>query len=80
MLPASRSCNKHELQKLRALFREARLGLRQSYAGLQALDPTTVEIVAVHDGSRPFVTPEEIAQTVEAAELRWRCDPGSAAR
>lgn len=29
---------------------------------------TGAEIVAVHDGVRPFVTPDEIDQTVEAAE------------
>jgi 2-C-methyl-D-erythritol 4-phosphate cytidylyltransferase len=36
--------------------------------GLKAVRAATAEIVAVHDGVRPFVTPEEIAQTVEAAE------------
>jgi 2-C-methyl-D-erythritol 4-phosphate cytidylyltransferase len=37
--------------------------------GLQAVREATVEIVAVHDGVRPFVTPAEIARTVEAATL-----------
>ena len=36
--------------------------------GLQAVDAEAVEIVAVHDGVRPFVTPEEISRTVEAAK------------
>ncbi len=36
--------------------------------GLQAVQAETTEIVAVHDGVRPFVTPDEIARTVEAAE------------
>lgn len=35
--------------------------------GLQAVREATAEIVAVHDGVRPFVTPEEICRTVEAA-------------
>ncbi len=35
--------------------------------GLLAVRETTAEIVAVHDGVRPFVTPDEIARTVVAA-------------
>src|SRR5256885_7927812 len=38
------------------------------WRGLQALDADDVEIVAVHDGVRPFVTPEEIDRTVREAE------------
>jgi 2-C-methyl-D-erythritol 4-phosphate cytidylyltransferase len=37
------------------------------WRGLQAIRPATAEIVAVHDGVRPFVTPDEISRTVEAA-------------
>jgi 2-C-methyl-D-erythritol 4-phosphate cytidylyltransferase len=36
--------------------------------GLQAIRAATAEIVAVHDGVRPFVTVEEIEHTVEAAK------------
>jgi 2-C-methyl-D-erythritol 4-phosphate cytidylyltransferase len=35
--------------------------------GLQAIRAATAEIVAVHDGVRPFVTVEEIENTIEAA-------------
>lgn len=35
--------------------------------GLQTVREATAEIVAVHDGVRPFVTPEEITRTVAAA-------------
>ena len=38
------------------------------WRGLRALDADDVEIVAVHDGVRPFVTPEEIDRTVREAE------------
>jgi 2-C-methyl-D-erythritol 4-phosphate cytidylyltransferase len=38
------------------------------WRGLQALADEDVEIVAVHDGVRPFVTPEEIDRTVREAE------------
>ena len=36
--------------------------------GLQAVDAGSAEIVAVHDGVRPFVMPEEISRTVAAAK------------
>ena len=36
--------------------------------GLMAIRSASAGIVAVHDGVRPFVTPEEIAGTVAAAE------------
>lgn len=35
--------------------------------GLQAIRAVTAEVVAVHDGVRPFVTVEEIENTLEAA-------------
>jgi 2-C-methyl-D-erythritol 4-phosphate cytidylyltransferase len=37
--------------------------------GLQAADERPPEIVAVHDGVRPFVTQDEISRTVEAAQV-----------
>lgn len=36
------------------------------HAGLQHLSPQT-EIVAVHDGARPLITPEQIARCIEKA-------------
>src|SRR6476660_3454223 len=36
--------------------------------GLQAIRAATAEIVAVHDGVRPFVTVEEIEETIAAAQ------------
>jgi len=38
------------------------------FRGLLAVRPATAEIVAVHDGVRPFVTAEEITLTIEAAQ------------
>ncbi|MCD9187756.1 MAG: 2-C-methyl-D-erythritol 4-phosphate cytidylyltransferase [Pyrinomonadaceae bacterium] len=35
--------------------------------GLTSLDKNSVEIIAVHDGARPFVSSEEIAKTIETA-------------
>ena len=39
------------------------------WKGLQAVRPATAEIIAVHDGVRPFVSEREIAETVEAAKV-----------
>jgi 2-C-methyl-D-erythritol 4-phosphate cytidylyltransferase len=38
------------------------------WRGLQSIRAQTANVVAVHDGVRPFVTPEEISRVVEAAE------------
>ncbi len=38
------------------------------WRGLQAVRAATAEIVAVHDGVRPFVAPEEFDETVRAAQ------------
>lgn len=38
------------------------------WRGLQAVRVSKVQIVTVHDGVRPFVTPDEIERTVRAAE------------
>lgn len=38
------------------------------WRGLQIVRAATAEIVAVHDGVRPFVTPAEIDETVRAAQ------------
>src|SRR5947209_7894309 len=37
------------------------------WRGLEALGTLSVQVVAVHDGVRPFVTPEEIDRTVREA-------------
>src|SRR5258706_330462 len=37
--------------------------------GLQAVRAATAAVVAVHDGVRPLITSDEIARTVNAAEL-----------
>ena len=35
--------------------------------GFQAIRAATAEVVAIHDGARPFVLPDEISRTVQAA-------------
>ncbi|MEP6819618.1 MAG: 2-C-methyl-D-erythritol 4-phosphate cytidylyltransferase [bacterium] len=56
------------LRKIAAVVSGGRTRAESVLRGLQAVNAGAVEIVAVHDGVRPFVTPEEISRTVEAAK------------
>jgi 2-C-methyl-D-erythritol 4-phosphate cytidylyltransferase len=73
VVPASEvaSCqtfgDEHDLKKLARVVAGGETRTQSVWRGLQALDATTTEIVAVHDGVRPFVAPAEIDATVEAA-------------
>jgi 2-C-methyl-D-erythritol 4-phosphate cytidylyltransferase len=59
--------SKHGLCKLAKVVTGGATRAESVLRGLQAVRATTTEVVAVHDGVRPFVTPEEIARTVVAA-------------
>jgi 2-C-methyl-D-erythritol 4-phosphate cytidylyltransferase len=58
---------KYNLLKLARVVTGGATRAESVWRGLQAVRPQTAEVVAVHDGVRPFVTPEEITRTVEAA-------------
>jgi 2-C-methyl-D-erythritol 4-phosphate cytidylyltransferase len=57
----------HDLKKLARVVAGGATRTESVWRGLQALDASTAEVVAVHDGVRPFVAPAEIDATVEAA-------------
>ncbi len=59
----------HKLRKIAAVVAGGRSRAESVLNGLQAVDSETTEIVAVHDGVRPFVTSEEVSRTVAAAQL-----------
>jgi len=59
--------DKHNLRKLKSTVLGGATRAESVLHGLLAVEEATAEIVAVHDGVRPFVTPGEIARTVEAA-------------
>lgn len=75
VLPAEESANflslasKHGLRKLAKVVPGGATRAESIWRGLLSIRIATAEIVAVHDGVRPFVTPEEIDQTVAAAQL-----------
>ena len=56
-----------ELKKLSRVVEGGATRTESVWRGLESLDAGAVEIVAVHDGVRPFVTPEEIEETIRAA-------------
>ena len=59
----------HKLLKIKTIVAGGATRAESVYNGLRAVAEATAEVVAVHDGVRPFVTPDEIARTVDAAKL-----------
>jgi len=73
VLPAEESAaflalaGKHGLRKLARVVPGGATRADSVKRGLMSIRSATAEIVAVHDGVRPFVTVEEITETVETA-------------
>jgi 2-C-methyl-D-erythritol 4-phosphate cytidylyltransferase len=59
---------KYGLRKLARVVPGGATRAESVWRGLQSIRAQTARVVAVHDGVRPFVTPEEITRVVEAAE------------
>jgi 2-C-methyl-D-erythritol 4-phosphate cytidylyltransferase len=59
---------KYNLRKLTRVLPGGVTRAESVKRGLMSIRAATAEIVAVHDGVRPFVTVEEIEQAVEAAQ------------
>jgi len=59
---------KHGLRKLARVVPGGASRAESVWRGLQSVRAATAEIIAVHDGVRPFVTPDEIERTVRAAQ------------
>jgi 2-C-methyl-D-erythritol 4-phosphate cytidylyltransferase len=74
VLPASEAsgflnlAGKYGLRKLARVVPGGATRAESVWRGLQTVRARTAEIIAVHDGVRPFVTPDEIERTVRAAE------------
>lgn len=60
---------KNRLRKLSKIVPGGTTRAESVLKGLLAVRSATAQIIAVHDGVRPFVTADEITQTVRAAEL-----------
>ena len=59
---------RHNLRKVARIAPGGATRAESVLRGLQSVRAATTEIVAVHDGVRPFVTPDEISRTVRAAQ------------
>jgi 2-C-methyl-D-erythritol 4-phosphate cytidylyltransferase len=59
---------KYNLKKLSKVVAGGETRAESVWKGLSAIRAATAEIVAVHDGARPLVTAEEIAETVKKAK------------
>ncbi len=60
---------KYRLRKLTKIVPGGTTRAESVLRGLEAISSPTTEIVAIHDGVRPFVTVGEITQTVQAAKV-----------
>ncbi len=60
---------KHRLRKLSRIVPGGTTRAESVLKGLLAVRSATAEIIAIHDGVRPFVTADEITETVKAAEM-----------
>lgn len=58
---------RYEVSKLARSVAGGETRAESIWNGLQAVRVAATEVVAVHDGVRPFVTPDEISRTVAAA-------------
>ncbi|MBA2501319.1 MAG: 2-C-methyl-D-erythritol 4-phosphate cytidylyltransferase [Pyrinomonadaceae bacterium] len=63
-----RLASEHNLGKLTRVVPGGNSRAESVLRGLQAVRAATAEIIAVHDGARPFVSPDEIDRTVRAAQ------------
>ena len=58
---------KHGLRKLARVVPGGATRTESVWQGLRAVRAATAEIIAVHDGVRPFISPDEIDRTIRAA-------------
>lgn len=63
-----KTLEKFQISKLTKIIAGGKTRAESVRNGLNSLDKNTVEIVAVHDGARPIVSSDEIAETIETAQ------------
>jgi 2-C-methyl-D-erythritol 4-phosphate cytidylyltransferase len=75
VLPANQTSDflqivsKYGIIKLAKIVAGGKTRAESVWKGLKAIHPTNAEIIAVHDGARPLVTPEEISACIEKAKV-----------
>ncbi|MEP6903740.1 MAG: 2-C-methyl-D-erythritol 4-phosphate cytidylyltransferase, partial [Actinomycetota bacterium] len=58
---------KHHLRKIAKIVYGGKTRAESVFKGFSVIESATAEIVAIHDGARPFVSIEEITATIEKA-------------
>lgn len=74
MVEAGHLCSQYGITKLKRVVKGGETRTQSVHLGLQETNPTA-DLIAIHDGARPFVSPEVIARTVEAARQRSAAAP-----
>jgi 2-C-methyl-D-erythritol 4-phosphate cytidylyltransferase len=62
-----KTAEKFNLKKVVKIAAGGKTRAESVFNGLNSIDKNAAEIVAVHDGARPLVSPEEITRTIEKA-------------
>lgn len=64
IVPAGQLCKDFDLQKVRKLVVGGATRTQSVLAGVRETDPAA-DVIGVHDGARPFVTPEVLEQVIQ---------------
>jgi 2-C-methyl-D-erythritol 4-phosphate cytidylyltransferase len=62
------AATKYHLRKVSKIIFGGKTRAESVYKGFSVIDSATAEIIAVHDGARPFVSCQEITATIEKAQ------------
>ena len=74
MAPIGSLCSEKGYDKVKRLVRGGASRPQSVMAGLEACDPAA-DLIAIHDGARPFVTEEIIEETIRAARKHHAAAP-----
>ena len=67
-------CSQREITKVRRLVKGGDSRADSVLAGLKETDPRA-DLIAIHDGARPFITEEVLEEAIEAARQRGAAAP-----
>lgn len=68
-------CKEYQVTKVTQIVRGGDTRTESVSKGLKAVSPEA-DLVAVHDGARPFITPEVVDEAVKVAEIYHAAAPG----
>ena len=74
MLPIGDLCRREGMHKVTRIVKGGASRTESVLEGLHAADPKA-DLVAIHDGARPFLPPEVLEHTIETARTRGAAAP-----